>query len=463
VHRGIEYSHPNGTENMRSSSVIPAAVLAAALLVPSAVLGQVEGFPMADADPRGEVVDRVVAVVGDSIVLHSQVNEELMRMQMAGQPVPTDPQELRELEREITGAYVNQLLLAQAAERDTLVDIPDSEVDDIFREAWDGQVQALGGEANLREALAQEGLQLERYREESRAAIRRNLLVQTYMQMQRARLGSIVVDEQEVREFYDRERERFGERPATLTVRHLFFQPTGSDEARAEAKERAEDILRMIREGEDFSDLARRFSDDTDTRQQGGDLGWWRRGDGLVEEFEDVAFRMGERQVSGVVETDYGAHIIRIERVRGPERKINHILIAAEPAPEDEERLRERLQDMVREVREGRDLMEFSSEATRFGIADSLTLPRDRLEEFPREYAQAVATASEGDVLGPVDFPLSEATRVYAVVHVKDIRSAGVYTFEDVRDQIRNLLREEKLEERILGELRARTYVDIRL
>lgn len=444
---------------MRALKLLLPVALVATALTPIAGAGQVD-TPSPGAD---EMVDRIVAVVGDSIVLYSEILDELNRMQAAGQPVPSDPEGLEALQREVTEGFVEQLLLVQAAERDSTVVVADDRVESAVDGAWSEQVQRFGGEADLLATLEESGISAEEYRRELRSQIRRNLLLQTFFQSQRSRIQQIAVEEAEVREYFESERERLGERPATLTVRQLFFQATPSDSARAAARERAQEIREMVLEGEDFNELAERFSDDVGSRQQGGDIGWHRRGDGLVQEFEDAAFTLPERQISPVVETDYGAHILRVERVRGPERRIHHILVAASTTEADRERVRTRVQDVAEALREGAPFSQFQGESAEFGIPDSLTVARDQLEQFPDAYAQALENAPPGEVIGPIEFPLEQGVMAYAVARVEDIRDAGAFTFEDVRDQIRGILREQKLEEQLLEELRARTYVDIRL
>lgn len=448
---------------MRAFSSI--ALFSALLLLPSVGQGQV-GLDPAGAEPGSDaLVDRVAAVVGDSIVLYSQIMEQIGRFQAQGMEVPeNDPQAMARLEREVLDDMVDQLVLLQAAARDTLVAVSDDQVDQTFAEAWEDQIRRFGGsEAQLREAVEQMGMSMTQYRTSMRQEIQQSLLLQRFMQDQRRQARPVIVEESEVREFFERESERFGERPATLTFRQVFLQPQASDSARAAAREQAEEILDRLRDGEDFADLARQFSDDPGSRQQGGELGWYRRGDGLVEEFEDAAFGLREGQTSAIVETPFGSHIIRVERVRGAERKLHHILVAAEPTPADEERARERSREVAELVRGGASLRDFEAEAARFGLPDSVTVPRDQLTQFPQALASALQGASEGDVVGPVEFPLGQGLNVFAIVRMDEVRGAGQYSFEDVREQIRANLQQQQLEDRLVARLRDRTYLDIRL
>jgi parvulin-like peptidyl-prolyl isomerase len=104
------------------------------------------------------------------------------------------------------------------------------------------------------------------------------------------------------------------------------------------SRAKAEDVLRRVRAGEDFAGLAREFSQDPGSKAQGGDLGWFGRGT-MVKPFEDAAFALKPNEVSGIVESPFGYHIIKLEERRGgangqaEEVRARHILIpfTAEP------------------------------------------------------------------------------------------------------------------------------------
>ncbi len=417
--------------------------------------------PVLAPTSQSQTVDRVAAVVGDSIILVSEITEQLLRMQAAGMPVPSDPTELSAVEGEILEDLVNQQLLLQAAARDTTITIPDSRVEETLRDAWEDQVERFGTEAALREALEAQGQSLSSYRAGLREEIRRSLLLQSYIQMRRQEARLIPVEEAEVESYFQRERERLGRRPATLSFRQVVLLPQPSDSAKAVARDEAERLLELIRGGESFSDLARRFSDDPGSRQAGGDLGWYRRGAGLVQEFEDAAFGVREGMIVGPVETMFGAHIIRVERVRGAERRIHHILVGAEVNEGDVARAQARAEEIRAEVEAGAPISRFADEGQDMGVPDPLEIPQDQLGQLPSGYAQVLRTVQAGDVVGPVEFP-AQGNPGFAVIQVLDVRDEGEFTLDDLRSQIRERIRGEKFEERLIRDLRDRTFVQVR-
>src|SRR5439155_990863 len=80
----------------------------------------------------------------------------------------------------------------------------------------------------------------------------------------------------------------------------------------------AESLVVVLRHGASFADVAKRYSADSTSREQGGELGWFRRGP-MVKQFEDVAFRMRPGEISDPVATEFGYHMIQVERVRTAE------------------------------------------------------------------------------------------------------------------------------------------------
>jgi parvulin-like peptidyl-prolyl isomerase len=266
------------------------------------------------------------------------------------------------------------------------------------------------------------------------------------------------VEEADIRAAFERESASFGARPAMAAFREVVIVPQPSDSARAAARTEAERILGLIREGEDFAELARRFSDDG-SGANGGDFGWYRPGQ-TVPEFDETLFRLARGEMSGVVETVYGAHIIRLDRVRGGERNGSHILIAAETTPADVDRARSRAAEIRAAVAAGASIMDFENEG------DDLGLPRvvsERpIDQLPGAFPLELRGARVGDVLGPIDVPLGPGVTAFAVVEVTSVREAGSWAYEDARDQIRAVLQDQMFRDRLVEKLRSETYVEIR-
>ncbi|CAN5789449.1 peptidylprolyl isomerase [soil metagenome] len=441
--------------------LLAALVVLGGPLLPRAAEAQDLRLPAGATDQR---VDRIAAVVGDSVIFMTDIEEELIRIAAQGGEVPTDPEGRALVRRELLDGLVNQQLLLQAAARDTMIVVPDDRVETALRGAWEDEIRRWGSETALREELDRsQGLSLAQYRGQLRDDIRRQILIQTFIQSQRRQARPIAVSDAEVDAFFQSQREVLARRPATMTFNQVFVQPSPGDSAMAAASAEIERIFALVRDGEDFESLARQFSADEGSRTQGGDLGWYRRGENLVREFEDAAFSTREGAMVGPVLTQFGAHLIRVERVRGAERRIRHILIGADVTSEDLARSRARAEEIRDRMREGAPVSEFAEERRNLPLADSLEVPTSELQNLPPALASQLLAAAEGDVVGPLEFPLGPEQSAWAVFRVIRIRDEGEYSIDDLRGQIRQRLQAEKAEARMLEDLRSRTYVDIRI
>ncbi|MGM9531101.1 peptidylprolyl isomerase [Intestinibacter sp.] len=121
------------------------------------------------------------------------------------------------------------------------------------------------------------------------------------------------VEESKLKEEYEANKDSYN----TVTASHILISTTDdsgeelSDEKKAEAKEKAEEVLKKAKAGEDFAELAKEYSDDTSNAESGGELGAFTYGQ-MVEEFSKAAFALDKGEISDIVETSYGYHIIKV-------------------------------------------------------------------------------------------------------------------------------------------------------
>jgi peptidyl-prolyl cis-trans isomerase SurA len=181
----------------------------------------------------------------------------------------------------------------------------------------------------------------------------------------------------------------------------------------------------------------------------------------LVQEFEQMMFALAPGQISPVVLTKYGFHIIKVDRSKPSEVKAAHILIKPEYTPDDTARARARADTALQLWRGG---AVFDSLVRRFHDSDEF---EGSLEPFPREqlpesYRTAIGTNAKGAFVGP--FPIADRNRgvpKYVVLQLTDVIEAGDYTVEEVRDRMRTQLSQERSFRRLIDQLKRETYVRI--
>ena len=253
------------------------------------------------------------------------------------------------------------------------------------------------------------------------AQVRDEQLVSQFIGTRLRNRAPPLIDDAEIREFFDTRRSALGERPASVSFQQVVVAPEPSEEARQAAIAEAEQVLEELATGADFEVLARRFSDDTGTAEHGGDLGWFRTGR-MVPEFERAAFSMRPGQTSGIVESDFGFHIIRLERARGAERHARHILITPEITEADVALAEQRADSVATALGEGAALRTL---ADRYNSDEfPATLNRIPVDRLPPGYTEVLREAENGSLVGPFRLPDPRGDR-FAVVQVTEYFPAG--------------------------------------
>ncbi|MFQ5382846.1 MAG: peptidylprolyl isomerase [Dehalococcoidia bacterium] len=161
-------------------------------------------------------------------------------------------------------------------------------------------------EAAFTQELSNQGLSLEKLK----VMMAKDMSIDKFIRAEIAPRAS--VSEAEKKKFYEENSEKM-KRPEQARVSHILVkvEPEAPPEARAQAKKKAEDLRRRVEAGEEFAAVARESSDDPGTKAQGGNLSWVSRGQ-TVPAFEEAAFALKPDEMSGVVETQFGYHIIKL-------------------------------------------------------------------------------------------------------------------------------------------------------
>jgi peptidyl-prolyl cis-trans isomerase C len=134
-----------------------------------------------------------------------------------------------------------------------------------------------------------------------------------YQYLQKEVISKIKVTEKEAKAYYDKNPDLF-KSPEQVKARHILIQvpKEASDEEKKKLKEKADEVLKKVKAGEDFTKLAAEYSDDPGTKSKGGDLGFFSKGS-MVPAFEQAAFSLKPGEVSELVETEFGFHVIKID------------------------------------------------------------------------------------------------------------------------------------------------------
>ncbi len=245
----------------------------------------------------------LVVTVNGRELYENEIEQEVgrIRAQLAGRVPMQQLEGMGEVIRQqAVNNMINRVLLEQAADRQN-VEIPEEQV----KERADQVKSGFGTDEAFKEQLEASGLTEAGFEQEVELALR----IESLLDGQTNELEA--TDESDVRDFYDTNIEQF-KKPEQVQASHILipFEEADGEAEKAAKREKMDSLLTEIRSGADFAELARENSS-CPSKTRGGDLGFFGRGQ-MVKEFEDAAFGMGVGDVSDIVETQFGYHIIKV-------------------------------------------------------------------------------------------------------------------------------------------------------
>jgi len=408
-------------------------------------------------------IDRIVAVVGTRPILASQIDEEIVRFQAQGGQLPTDSTGRAKLRRQILDRMVEEELVVQQAQRDTTVKVTEQEVLDAVEQTYQNARKQFTSEVEFQAQLRAVGLgTVEEWRRQLSDDQRRRILQDRLFEAlrQKGKLKPIPPTEAQMRDFWESNRAQQPKRPATVSFRQIVIKPQPDSVARARAYQLAESLLVVLRHGADFAAVAKRFSGDTASREQGGELGWFRRGV-MFKQFEDVAFRLRPGEISDLVETPFGFHIIKLERAQPAEILARHVLIMPNVTPA-QIAIARRLADSVHAaLTRGAS---FDSLAKIAADPEEPKLAEDApITEVPQEYQQVLASDTTVGLKPVVTIGAASARPKFVVLEITRRHPEGELAFDDVKVRIKEILSNDLAIRHYIDQLRRQTYIDVRL
>ena len=260
--------------------------------------------------------DKIIAIVGNDIILQSDLNFQLYSyMQQNGiQQISNEM-----VEQVFQGLITDKLMLAKADQDSIYVSAEEvnKQVDGRIKEF----VAQFGSEKNVEDAY---GLTIPKIRNLLKEQTERNIKISRGKQ---EKFGyGINVSKPEVTKFFNDYRDSLPPVPETYDLVQIVRIPKITEDAKFMAKQKAEQLLDSLKSGRDFSELAKLYSDDSLSAIQGGALGKAKKGS-FVKEFEDAAFLLQPGEISGIVETEFGYHIIKLNDKTGDFITAQHILV----------------------------------------------------------------------------------------------------------------------------------------
>lgn len=415
---------------------------------------------------NAQVLDEIVAIVGDEIILQSEVDALLSNL-IRQQPQASYSDELW---MQALDQIINQHVMTVVAKRDTNITVSQEEVDQVLEQRISQLTQQVGSQARLEELY---GKSLVRIRADLRDEFRDQLLAE---RLQQSKVRNIRVTPTEVREWFAQfPTDSLPTIPEVVRVSHIVRYPELTPEAIGEARE----IISAIRDsivnaGASFEELAGQFSDDPGSAAIGGRIEETNLAD-LVPEFAAVASRSAVGEVSQVFQTTFGFHILRVNDRRGETIDFNHILIRIDdrridptPAIEYLGTLRDSIlnQQVPFAVMAKRHSQEESSAQLGGRVIDPQTGERDLvLENLGELWLATLDTLDEGEISHPARVELEDDRQAYHIVELQRRRPEHTVDLATDYERIEQFALSEKRTRELqewVGRLRENVFVDLR-
>jgi peptidyl-prolyl cis-trans isomerase SurA len=410
------------------------------------------------------IVDEVIWIVGDDAILKSEVEEQRLRAQYQRMPIEGDPYCV--IPEQIA---LNKLFLHQAA-LDS-IEADESRITNIVENQINDYISQIGSKEKVEEYL---GKNMTDIREDLRNLIRESQIVQ---QMQQKLVGDIKSTPADVRRFFNSlPADSIPTVPAQVELQIISFEPPVPIEEINRVKERLREFTERATNGStDFSVLARLYSEDTDTYNRGGEIGFQGRGQ-FVPEFANVAFNLNDpKKVSRIVETERGFHIIQFIERRGDRLNCRHILLKPRIADKDKTTAIHKLDSIANLIRYEKMTFE---QAVLYFSQDKNTVMNSGLmfneqngtskfeyQDLPPEVAKTAYAMKVGEISSPFSMIDKKTNKeVVAVVKVKskteNHKANLLDDYQMLKNYYESIKKEEFIKQWIVQKQKA-TYISI--
>ncbi|MBD3233358.1 MAG: hypothetical protein GF315_06505 [candidate division Zixibacteria bacterium] len=404
-----------------------------------------------------ENIDRIIAVVDDEIILKSEVLSQFQIMAEQGAYSGLSENQIQEAQMDLLDKMIDDKLMLILAREDTSISVSPQEVNEALEEHIQRVRSRFPSEESFLSQLEEEGLTLRDLRNRYRDEVGKQLLKERLLN---SHLRSTSVNNQEVRDFYNTYKDSLPVRPASIKLAHVLIEISPGEEALSTKRIIAEDVHQQLIAGADFSELAAAYSDDP-TGKSGGDLGFFGRGD-MVPEFEREAYSLTKGEISNVVRTSYGYHIIKCTDRDGEQIRCSHILFATQPSPADTARAMAKADSLYEVIAGGARFEDIAKEHS--SDADSKVFGGElgwyAVGELSPDFKTAIGDKQEGTIIPPA---MSESG-----IHILKVLERQPERPVDLKldwDELKEMAKRQKANDKLMEQIesaRQKYYVEVR-
>lgn len=366
---------------------------------------------------QSQVIDRIVAVVGNNIIMQSDIEEQYMQYRLQG-GVKGSASSIR---CEILEDMLFRKLMLNQAELDSIT-VTDEQIDSEVERYIRYYISQLGSQEKLEKYYNKTMAEI---KEDLRKTLKEKQLME---EVQRGIVSGVNATPNDVREFYNSiPKDSVPMVSAQYEIAQLVKKPPITLDEKLAVKEKLYGLRDRILKGERFSTMALLYSEDPGSAKKGGELGFQGRGE-LVPEFEAVAFSLKDGEISEVVETEYGFHILQLIERRGDYVNVRHILLTVKVSATALEQAYNELDSIARLIRN--DSISFDEAVMKFSDEDDkvnggyLVNPNTgstmfAAEDLDQQVSVVVNRLNVGEVSNPVPMKTKNDKDAYRLLIIK--------------------------------------------
>jgi len=411
------------------------------------------------AQPR--VIDKIVAVVGDKVVLKSEIEEQYLQMQAQG--LVTNKNQKCEIFEQI----LFQKLLVVQAKIDS-IEVSEKRVIAEIDNRIASFIQKIGSKEKLEEYFGKNVLEI---KEDFKPIIREQIIAQK-MQMEITK--DVKVIPSDVRQFFKKiPTDSLPMIDAQYEIARIVKKPEISKEEKDRVKEKLNKLRERILSGENFKTLAVLYSEDKSSAKNGGELGFVNKAD-LVTEFSTAAFELEKNEVSEIVETEFGYHIIKPIERKGNRINVRHILLIPKVSSEGKYKAEQELDSIAKVIRT--DTLTFEQAAIKFSddkdtrnngglmINPYTGTSKFKIKQIEPSVNFALKNLKVGQISAPFQASNRGPSNEFVIIYLKSKIDAHKVNMKDDYQMIQEMAENDKKQKVIndwIKDIQSKTYIKI--
>lgn len=380
---------------------------------------------------NAETVNEIAIIVNGEIITTAELNKSINYMQSYLAQSKQDLLSQEEIKKETINQLIDEKIILQEAKKKD-IKINENELNDAFEEIK----KKYSSEEEFNSSLQKQNLTCEEFKKQLKDYILREKVIQQEV------ISSIQekMNESNMQKYYENNKAIF-KAPDIVSVRKLFIPHQITEEDKKAIQDKLNFIIQLFKKGKPFEDLVKEYSDDISTKDKGGDLGFFGKGE-MVESFEKAAFNLKIGKISDIVETPYGFHLIKLIDKKDDKIKVSHLLFKRQISEKSKTETFKKLEKILSELKTNEDfVMLIEKYGDKSGNEYLENMP---LNNFSEEIKNEISKLNKGEISKIIE-DINFAINGLSVYQLEDKKEGEYYSLDNVKEYIQRAILTEEI------------------